>query len=75
MASFDYSDRQTFQSKDGTRLASLQSHPCADDTKERYLLWSDILCTFHGIDHLETEDEEKILFMINADGELYVLLS
>jgi hypothetical protein len=75
MASSEFSDRQQFKSKDGTPLTSLRSHPYTADTKERYVLWSDIQHTFQGIDHLETEDEKMVLFMIDTDGELYVLLS
>ncbi|KAG0355435.1 hypothetical protein BG005_005619, partial [Podila minutissima] len=69
MVSSKYADRQTFESNDGTHLPSLKSHPCAGDTTERYVLWSDILRTFHGIDHLEL-DEERILFTIDDYGEL-----
>jgi hypothetical protein len=75
MASSEYTDRQRFQTKDGTPLASLGSHPCAADTKERYILWTDIQHAFKGIGCLETRGKERILFMIDAAGELYVLLS
>lgn len=74
MVSSEYADRQRFRSEDGTSLASPRSHPCAADTEKRYILWSDIQCTFQGIDHLEAEwplmrDEVGILFMTDEDGE------
>ncbi|KAG0322532.1 hypothetical protein BG000_002891 [Podila horticola] len=70
MASPEYSDRQKFKSKDGTSLASVLSHLCTA-TDKRYLLWSDIQRTYQGIDHLETEGEKRILFTIDANGELW----
>lgn len=78
METSEYTDRQKFISKDGAPLTGIRSNPWIADTEERYVLWSDILRTFHGIDHLETEEEyeaERILFMIDDDGELYALLS
>lgn len=75
MASSDNANLQKFISKDGTPLASLRSHPCTGDTEERYVLWSDIMCTFHGINRLEFHRGTIVYFMIDGDGELYVLLS
>ncbi|KFH63801.1 hypothetical protein MVEG_10494 [Podila verticillata NRRL 6337] len=59
-----------FKTEDGSPLPSLQSHLCAE-TGERYILWSDIQRVFNGIDHLETEWKTRVLFTINADGELH----
>lgn len=75
MASSKYCDRQTFKNKDGTPLINLQSYPCSADSEERYILWTKVQRAFKGISHLETEKEERILFTIDAAGELYVLLS
>lgn len=63
---------QKFESEDGSALSSLRTHVCTE-TKERYLLWTDIQHAFHGIDHLEVEDVTMVLFTVDADGELYVL--
>lgn len=75
MASSEYADRQKFESEDGTPLASPRSHPCAADMKKKCIFWSDVQRTFQGVDHLKAEGEqgERILFMIDDDGELYVL--
>ncbi|KAF9327165.1 hypothetical protein BG006_009483, partial [Podila minutissima] len=70
MASSENANLQKFISKDGTPLASLRSHSCIGDTKERYILWSDILCTFHGINRLESHRGMPVLFTIDSDGEL-----
>lgn len=75
MALSEWAYHQKFKTKDGTRLVSLRSHPCAADTKERYILWSDVQHAFKSIDHLETKNEERIFFMIDADGELYGLVT
>lgn len=71
----EHADSQKFQSNDGTPLTRIRSHPCASDTKEQYVLWSDIQHAFQGIDHLETYMEKHVLFETDSDGELYVLLS
>ncbi|KAF9369727.1 hypothetical protein CPC16_004226 [Podila verticillata] len=71
MASSEYSDRQKFISKDGIPLTSLRSHPCITDNPNRYILWTDIQHAFMGIDHLETTDEKRVLFMIDSDDELW----
>lgn len=73
MASLEDTDRQRFKTKDGIHLVSLRSYPCAADADERYVLWADIQRAFQDIDHLETTDEKRVLFMIDSDSELYDL--
>ncbi|KAG0340843.1 hypothetical protein BG000_010944 [Podila horticola] len=70
MATSKFADHQKFKSKDGTPLVSLRSYPCAADTGERYVLWTDIQHAFRGIDHLETEEGMRIRFTIDTHGEL-----
>lgn len=64
---------QKFESKDGTKLASLQCHVC-EETGKQYTLWSDIQKAFNGIDYLEVQDEYAVLFMTANDGELYAMI-
>lgn len=71
MTTSKFADHQKFKSKDGTPLVSLRSYPCAADTGERYVLWTDIQHAFRGIDHLETEEGMRIRFTIDTHGELY----
>lgn len=72
MATSEHIYRLEFQTKEGASLPSLCSYPCSTNSNERYILWSDIRRTFQDIDHLETV-LYRVLFMINADGALYVL--
>lgn len=60
---------QTFESEDGTPLASLPTSLCTE-TDERYVLWRDVQDAFDGILHVSTMFETTVLFTIDGDGEL-----
>lgn len=67
------SDRtyQTFESTDGTPLASLRCHICTE-TAEHYVLWRDIENVFEGVDQLKVGEDRRPLFMSDNNGKLYV---
>ncbi|KFH63798.1 hypothetical protein MVEG_10491 [Podila verticillata NRRL 6337] len=60
---------QKFEAEGGSSLRSLSSYHCAE-TDERYLLWTDIQHAFNGIDHLKHTWGDRVLFTIDAAGEL-----
>jgi len=64
---------QKFKSNDGTPLAGLRARVCAN-TDEKYHLWRDVQNAFPGVGRLETPDWGRVLFTIDKDGELYVVL-
>lgn len=47
----------------------LRTHIC-EDTRQRYIFWSDIQDTFEDIDHLRDQKKDLVLFMIDNNGEL-----
>jgi len=70
---------QRFESQDGKPLASLPTYVCPE-TSKRYILWDDIQSTFADVVFLRRPGNSdrvsnKILFMIDQNGELYVSFS
>lgn len=63
---------QSFCSQDEQQLPGLPTYYCSE-TDERYLLWSDVQQAFEGVIYLTDSSLEGALFMIDNDGELYVL--
>lgn len=60
---------QTFKSENGTPLASLRCHVCAE-TGARYNLWSEIQQAFEVNDILFLNKYGLVPFMIDQNGEL-----
>lgn len=68
----DSSPLQKFMAKNEKPLSSMPVHVCPE-TGGGYIQWSDIQFTFVGIDHLEYQNKVMVLFMIDSEGDLYVL--
>lgn len=56
---------QEFKSKDGKPLESLPTH-IADDIVGRYVLWSDILHAFKGINVVKDWNEDRVFFVLDG---------
>lgn len=54
-------------------LVRLRTNICAD-TGKRHIAWDIIQHEFEGIDYLTDDQDQRCLFMIGKDGEVYVLL-
>lgn len=63
---------QEFESEDMKALTSLPILVCKL-TGKRHILWKDVKDTFEGIDYLKG-GEKRALFMINQQGEVYVII-
>lgn len=60
---------QECESIDRTTLAQLPTQICPE-TGQRYVLWTDVQQIFKGADHLQRQNKDTVLFLINNDGKL-----